>query len=471
MNTHKLERWILLADLLWIAGAFWGADLLRYGISWNAAEREGIRTLMPFIATTFVCWTALSVFMPMDGFRGGWRLGAVISHLLIGTAFTFSIMVVLAYFTRTYVSRLALGYFMVLLTLGFAAIRGGARSMLRKRHKNGEVWRVMILGSGRIAQEVALKMQQHPEILCRVVGLLFPNQLADDPPQTGGPDEQLSSLDIFDLLRKLQVNELVVAMPTPLTQEIRHIIGRVRDMGIETSIVPQPYELYASKARLISLDGLPLLQLHEPGLSPRYVILKRLLDVAACVALLIPTLLLLLPAMVILLLTKGSCFRWEERTGQYGIDFRMLRLNVARPVTPDRKFERVLEDLSLTELPQLWNVLLGQMSLVGPRPESVGLTSRYSEWQQRRLRVTPGMTGLAQVHGLREYSASEEKARFDLQYVMAPYLLLDISLLIQTVWTLALRVFPTQRRPITSADREQVPTFLTHAHRSQPGAD
>lgn len=471
MNTHKLERWILLADLAWIAGAFFGADLLRYGPSWDAAEREGIRTLLPFIATAFVSWTALSVFMPMDGFRGGWRLGAVISHLLIGAGFTFALMVVLAYFTRTYVSRLALGYFMVLLTLGFAVIRGGARSMLRKRHKNGDVWRVMILGSGRIAQEVALKMQQHPEILCRVVGLIFPSQLADDAANAPGKREQLSSLDIFGLLRTWRVNELIVAMPYPLTHEIRHIIGRVRDLGIETSIVPQPYELYASRPNLISLDGLPLLQLREPGLSRRYLVLKRLLDVTLSLVLLIPALLLLFPAIFGLLVAKGACFRWETRSGQYGAAFCMLRLNVHRPVSPDRKFERLLEHLSLTELPQLWNVLLGQMSLVGPRPESTRLASRYSEWQQRRLRVKPGMTGLAQVHGLREDSSSEAKARFDLQYVMAPYLLLDISLLIQTIWTLALRVFKRQQRPAIAADHDLLPSLLTHAHRTQPGAD
>jgi lipopolysaccharide/colanic/teichoic acid biosynthesis glycosyltransferase len=473
MNTHKLERWILIADLLWIAGAFLGADLLRYGLSWDAAERVGIHALFPFVATTLVAWTALSVFMPMDGFRGGWRLGAVVSHLLIGTGFTFALLVGIGYFTRTYVSRLALGYFILLLTFGFAAIRGGARTLLRKRHQYGDIWRVVILGNGRIAQEVAAKMQQHPEMLCRVVGMLFPSELADDFTPATQKSVQLSPLDIVALLRSVQVNELVIAMPHPLTHEIRRIIGLVRDMGIETSVVPEPYELYASKPSLISLDGLPLLQLREPGLSRRYLVLKRLLDVTLSLILMPVALLFLLPAVSVLLVTKGACFRWERRSGQYGIAFRMLRLNVVRPVSAERKFERILEHLSLTELPQLWNVLRGQMSLVGPRPESTYLASRYSEWQQRRLRVKPGMTGLAQVHGLREHSSSEEKARFDLQYVMAPYLLLDISLLIQTIWTLALRLFARQRRQATGlqAGHHPPPSLFTHAHRTQPGTD
>src|SRR5207253_2190799 len=209
----------------------------------------------------------------------------------------------------------------------------------------------------------------------------------------------------------------------PLTPEIRTLISRIRDMDIITSVVPQSYELYASKPKLVSLDGLPLLQLCEPGLRPRYVALKRALDLIGAILLLLPSALLLLPVCVVLMLKKGSVFRAETRTGQYGIPFSMLRLNVPRPVVSDSGFERFLERLSITELPQLWNVLRGQMSLVGPRPEPASLATTYSEWHQRRLRVKPGMTGLAQVHGLREHSSSEQKTRYALQYVMHPYLL------------------------------------------------
>lgn len=92
----------------------------------------------------------------------------------------------------------------------------------------------------------------------------------------------------------------------------------------------------------------------------------------------------------------------------------MLRLNIDRTGSNASRFEAVLRKFSLTELPQLWNVLQGDMSLVGPRPESPHRVYRYSEWQQQRLTVKPGMTGLAQVQGLREQHSSEEKTRFDL---------------------------------------------------------
>ena len=273
------------------------------------------------------------------------------------------------------------------------------------------------------------------------------------------------------------MDEIVVALDHPLTPEIRTMITRARDLGIQTSLVPQSYELYASTPRLISLDGLPLLQLREPGLRQHYLLLKRALDFVLAALLLVASSVVLLPITAILFLKKGAGLRKESRCGQFGMPFSMLRLNVERPVINGSRFELMLEHLSITELPQLWNVLRGQMSLVGPRPESPMRSSLYSEWQQRRLRVKPGMTGLAQVHGLREDSSSEQKTRFDLQYVMQPYLLWDISLLLQTIWTLTLRMVSVRhtRRLITIDLEREIPEvppgFVANAHRTQSSAD
>ena len=477
MNTRRLELWILLADVVWIVGAFFCADLLRFGLTWTSGERIAIRALLPFVIATCATWIALSSIMEMDGFRGGWRLSAVISHLLLGLCCTLTLVTALGYFARSYVSRLALTYFTVLVGCGFVGVRCGARMLLQMRHRDQDLWRVLILGSGRVAQEVAAKIQEHPEMLCKVVGLLFPNESAGDLLTSFRADasSQLSTLDIFDLVRTSRVNEIIVAFEHPLTPEIRTLISRIRDMGVITSVVPQSYELYASKPRLVSLDGLPLLQLREPGLRPRYVALKRVLDLVGSLLLLAPSVLVLLPATVVLMLKKGAAFRWEVRTGQYGVPFPMLRLNVPRSVISDSKFERFLEHLSITELPQLWNVLRGQMSLVGPRPEPASLATTYSDWHQRRLRVKTGMTRLAQVHGLREHSSSEQKTRYDLQYVMHPYLLWDISLLLQTVWTLVLRLFYPAREGTAETLWQIQPrdpqTTISNAHSSQSSAD
>jgi lipopolysaccharide/colanic/teichoic acid biosynthesis glycosyltransferase len=158
----------------------------------------------------------------------------------------------------------------------------------------------------------------------------------------------------------------------------------------------------------------------------------------------------------------------------------MLRLNVERHQATTG-FERLLENMSITELPQLWNVLRGEMSLVGPRPESFDRVGRYSEWQQRRLSIKPGITGLAQVQGLRDQNSSEEKARFDLQYILNPSAIADIAILLQTLWTLTMRSlqYPRLVAPEPSVRTgffDGVPPHflentLQDAHRSQSSAD
>ena len=480
MNTRRLELWILLADLSWIAGAFFISDLLRFGLTWTSSERVSMQALLPFGVTAAVSWVALSFFMQMDGFRGGWKFSVVFSHVLFGSMCTIAVLLALGYLTRTYVSRLALAYFIALLFAGCLWIRVAARSLLRWRHKNGDLWRVVILGGGRVAQEVATKIQQHPEMLCKVVGLLFPREPVEEIilPANGAESvphsSQFSTLEIANFLRRAHVNEVIVALSDAPTPEIRTLMTRIRDMGIATTLVPQSYELYASQPKLITLDGLPLVQLRDVGLRRRYVLLKRLLDVTGSLCLLLPAALLVIPFAVLLLIKKRRAFRWETRSGQFGAAFEMLRLNVDRPVRSNSGFESLLEYLSITELPQLWNVLRGQMSLVGPRPDPISSLGRYSEWQQRRLKVKPGITGLAQVHGLREFHSAEQKTRFDLQYVVDPYLLRDISLLLQTVWTLLLRLFPPTSPPLTySVDWDSHPNeeMISNAHRAQPSTD
>jgi lipopolysaccharide/colanic/teichoic acid biosynthesis glycosyltransferase len=480
MNTRRLELWILLADLSWMSGALFISDLLRFGLTWTPHERVSIQSLLPFGITAAVVWVALSFFMEMDGFRGGWKFSVVFSHVLFGSVCTVAVLLAIGYLTRTYVSRLALAYFILLLFIGCLWIRVAARSFLRWRHESGDVWRVVILGGGRVAQEVAAKIQQHPEMLSKVVGLLFPQEPVEEiilpacSTESVPRSSRLSTLEIANFLRQSHVNEVIVALSHAPTPEIRTLMTRIRDIGIATTLVPQSYELYASQPKLITLDGLPLVQLRDVGLRRRYVVLKRLLDVILALSLSLPAALVLIPTAILLLVNKGRAFRWESRSGQFGAPFQMLRLNVDRPVRSKSRFEFLLEYLSITELPQLWNVLRGQMSLVGPRPDPISSLWRYSEWQQRRLKVKPGITGVAQVHGLREFNSAEQKTRFDLQYVVDPYLLRDISLLLQTVWTLLLRLFPPRSLAATySVDWNSHPNeeMISNAHRAQPSTD
>jgi lipopolysaccharide/colanic/teichoic acid biosynthesis glycosyltransferase len=477
MRPHSDRRAILFADLAWSAVAFFGASALRYGAFWRAADRSSIYALLPFLGVTIVVWILLSMWMKLDCSRGGWHFPAVFSRLLLAI---FCLMCVLfsgGYLAQEYVSRLALAYLGALLFAGFVGIRYVGRLLLFARYRAGKVRKVVIVGTNRIARELAVKIARHPEMMCDVVGFLCPE---DDGNLTCQAELTVPTLGVTDLLAGRQISDLILALPGPSLPEILNLVARCRERGINVSFVPQPYELYLSRPALLDLDGIPLLELREVFASDFFFRCKRGVDIVLASAMCVVALPFLLPAAVGLRWTKGKAFRWETRCGYHAKTFSMLRLNVERHSATTR-FERLLENMSITELPQLWNVLRGEMSLVGPRPESSDRVRRYSEWQQRRLSITPGMTGLAQVQGLRDQNSSEEKAHFDLQYILNPSAITDIAILLQTLWTLTMRLFKYPRFVALEPSARTVffdraaPHFmektLQDAHRSQSSAD
>jgi len=194
-----------------------------------------------------------------------------------------------------------------------------------------------------------------------------------------------------------------------------------------------------------------MLSLQERNPPAIRFVLKRTMDIVLSSGILLLVSPILAVAAFVIHGRKGRAFRSELRCGKDGIPFGMYRLNLERYPTSPERYERLFVRWSLTELPQLWNVLRGDMSLVGPRPESPERVKYYSEWQRQRLKVHAGVTGLAQVHGLRDQHPSEDKARFDLQYIFNWSPLLDLSLILQTVWTLLFRGLSQEPVPSQTA--------------------
>ena len=481
MTPRRISAWILAFDLIWIALALGISFMIRYGLDWGIAGSPFL-SLAPFLIATCVVWTFLSSTLNLDGFHGGWRLPAVVSHVVSALLCTMAILLALAYLARNYMSRLVLLYFGLLLLAGFITIRCIAYVLMRAKCRQSGVWRVVVIGTGHLVRELAEKFEHHPETLCSVAGMLFPQDSAAEDLEFARANPHSVTLNTFgvaDYLHEQRVDELIVALPYAANPEFRNLVDRCRECGIRISVVPQLYELYVTRPRLLDLDGLPVLQLREPHASAAYVACKRLLDVALAALLAVPALLVVLPVGFCLRVRGHHFWRTELRCGRHGKLFSMLRLDLDRPSRSSSRVERALEALSITELPQLWNVLCGDMSLIGPRPEPPDRVQNYSEWQHRRLGITPGITGLAQVHGLRDASSSEEKTKLDLQYLMHRSLLIDLSLLLQTAWTLAMRLIrgPRSVPRLSSLDSSSPESRLTSedtllsAYRSQSSAD
>jgi lipopolysaccharide/colanic/teichoic acid biosynthesis glycosyltransferase len=479
VKKHKLQYWILGADELWTIIAMTLAFVLRFGLKWQDPLGNSAATYLPPLLASLGLWALLFSPMQLDGFSKGWHPPAVLSQLFLAICFSMMALFAGNYVARILMSRLVFAYFGILLFIGFAGIRYLAHAVLGSRYLTKTVQRVLIVGNGPVAREIAAKIERHPELLCRVVGFLCSaDTSASDVSGPTSGSTVVQTLGIVDLLLEQKVDEVIIALSRPGTPEVMNLAQRCRQAGIGVSVVPHPYELYLSKPQLLDIGGLPILQLRQVELDPFNAIWKRALDVALSSSLLVLSVPFVVVGAVLLSRKEGGAFCWELRCGLGGKHFRMWRLNSDRDARQLPSSEVILQQLSITELPQLWNVFCGDMSLVGPRPESPERVKHYSDWQRQRLNVKPGMTGLAQVHGLRQQHSSEEKARFDLQYMLRPSPFQDVVLLLQTIWTLAGRLVRHRAaaagKPRLSREVDPDKLFegnLPSAHSAQPGAD
>ncbi|HET9376074.1 MAG TPA: sugar transferase [Chthoniobacterales bacterium] len=477
--NQTIRKSILVLDLFWIATAFSFAYALRYKyLGFGVESWTSFRGFLPALTSALLIWTTLYFSKNLEGFRGGWHLPTVFSQTLVGVFYLMSFLLALAFLQRHYYSRLLLLYLACLLPVGLVAIRCAARWAISSGLRTGTNRRTAILGCGHLAHELAYKISRHPEMLLEVVGLIYPGG-SDSLNGLTTRDQELTSLQSLNVpvfLHQKGITELIVVMPQPAGIEVEKVISKCREAGMVVRLVPQWYELYVSEAQMIEVDGVPLISLEERNVSVIVLGLKRILDLIGGVLLAVLSSPVLLMAAVSLKRHSGRAFTEELRCGKAGAPFRMFRLNVDRENPGPSNLNKLLARLSLTELPQLWNVLRGDMSLVGPRPESPERVRHYSDWQRQRLSVTPGLTGLAQVHGLREQHSSEEKARFDLEYIFHCSLFLDFSLLLQTAWTLAIRLLKLpQPKRLISPDMlgaAQLPLKeVLHVDSSQSSAD
>jgi lipopolysaccharide/colanic/teichoic acid biosynthesis glycosyltransferase len=477
MKSQKIQYWVLATDLAWILMAMTGAYAVRDGVVGHGAPQASFAPLLLPCLVALGLWCSLFFGMKLDGFTRGWELPAILSQLMVAVVFLTLSLLATGYLFRLFVSRLIILLWGAFLFGGFTAIRHGARLALSSKYLTSCVRRVLIVGDGPIARELGDKIEQHPEMMRRVIGFLCSSDVSSDARSLAGSDGGpivVHTLGVMDLLRRERVDEIIIALDKAAQSEIISLTAQCQREAISVSIIPYAYELYLSRPYLLDIGGLPIVQLHEVQETLLYAIWKRATDLVLGSCFVLFTLPALLFGAIILRNKNGGVFCREPRCGRKGRTFLMWRLNSDRVAQNLPLGEALLQQFSITELPQLWNVLRGDMSLVGPRPESPERVKHYSDWQRQRLNGKPGITGLAQVHGLRHQHSSEEKTRFDLQYMLNSSPSFDASLLLQTAWTLAGRlvrirkVLPLDRQ---ESQRRMFERNLADAHSTQSSAD
>jgi exopolysaccharide biosynthesis polyprenyl glycosylphosphotransferase len=318
----------------------------------------------------------------------------------------------------------------------------------------------IIVGAGSVGQLVGRKLLQHPEYGINPVGFV------DDHPEQRPHHERLAVLgdtdELPELVRRFDVERVIVAFNSGPYESTLSAVRGLADRGVQVDIVPRLYEVVGAETTVHAVEGLPLLSVPPPGLSWSKRALKRGFDLlVASSALLVLAPLFAVVALLVRLDSNGRAFFRQPRIGEHGRQFRIWKFRTMTVDADERKAEyahlnmhegpngdprmfkipddprvtrvgRVLRRYSIDELPQLINVLRGEMSIVGPRPLIPDEHQYVTDWAERRLALRPGMTGLWQVLG-RSGIPFEEMVRLDYVYVNTWSLWSDLRLIARTL--------------------------------------
>jgi exopolysaccharide biosynthesis polyprenyl glycosylphosphotransferase len=331
-------------------------------------------------------------------------------------------------------------------------VRGSIRSWVFPRVMSPR--RTLIVGGGREAALIHRKLQAHPEYGIEVVGFLpGPGEEATVPGKVLGSRD-----DIAAIVDELEIDRVLLASEAASHEEMLDLVRSVRRPDVHVSIVPRYFEIFTSSAILDEVEGMPVVTLPPMNLGRSSRLLKRSFDlILAGAGLLFLAPLLAAVAIAIRLDSKGPVFYRQPRRGRFGstfeiVKFRSMRIGaesaradvlhmneVDGPLFKikgrDPRVTRVgafIRRTSIDELPQLWNVLKGEMSLVGPRPFVVYEADQITGWASRRLDMTPGITGLWQVLG-RNDIPFDEMTKLDYLYVTNWSVWWDLKILCQTI--------------------------------------
>ncbi len=315
--------------------------------------------------------------------------------------------------------------------------------------------RLLVVGSGRLGKMIMQHIVANPNLGYAIVGFLHD---MNEPPSDFGRFKMLGTLeDIGLVIRSMQIDEVIIALPSHMNQHAIKSVKMCERLGTTFKLVPDLYELSLSRIDMETIEGIPLIGIKRVSLNSVQGFITRLVDISvSAIVLVLGSPLWLCIALAIRLSSEGPIVFKQTRIGLKGQPFQLQKFrsmykdadqrlatlmvqNEARgPLFKMKEDPRItlvgkfLRRTSLDEIPQLINVLKGEMSLVGPRPPLPREVAQYEEWQKGRLGIKPGLTGLWQVRGRSDISF-DEGVLLDLYYIENWSLRLYFHTLLRTI--------------------------------------
>ncbi|MFN8522411.1 MAG: sugar transferase [Chloroflexota bacterium] len=450
---------VLVLDVLATSAGFWLAWYTRY-VAEIGPEIEDFNFVEYGVYFPLQVWLVVILVGILHG-GGLYRarrglewfddIPSIIRGTALGVMILFAGVALLRYPAS---SRLTFILAWLFITVLMVCGRAAFQVVLGALHQRGVgIERVLVVGGNNLGRMIMQSLAARSHLGYRVVGFLDDDRLGDF-----GRFRHLGGVDLMeDVAESEQVDHVVIALPAASHAAIMRIVDHCKKRAVRFKIVPDLYEMSLSQVDVDTVSGIPLIGLKDVSIQGSNALAKRAADIVlASAALLVLAPLMALISALIKLESRGPIIYRHTRIGKNRQPFTMLKF---RSMRADADQERellvqategdarlfksrddprrtrvgsVIRRWSLDELPQLWNVVRGDMSVVGPRPQIPPEVAEYEEWHYKRLAAPPGLTGLWQVSGRSELSF-DEMVIYDIYYIENWSIGLDIRILLRTI--------------------------------------
>lgn len=453
-QSQRLRLLLATADLL-LSGLVFVFVLSLMGAPPGTGE-PGVWSLVALGLVACLAWPISLEHLNLYVSRRGQELWGIVSDLLIAGATSIVLLGATAFLLRAPVSPLfpllcGLGQLAALGCLRFALL--GSLRWLRRRGRNYR--NVLVIGSGPRACYVEESIEAHPEWGLRLIGFL---DEGDTPIDDQIEVEKVHKLvELPNLLRDIVIDEVIVACPRSMLSSIGPAVDACGKAGVPITVLSDLFGDYLPPPRVTRFDSLAALSFAPVHHTPGKLLVKRAVDlIGASIGLVLAAPVILFAAIAIRWDSPGPIFFGQTRCGLNGRRFRCWKLRTmcvdaeeqqqalahlnemqgpVFKISDDPRVTpvgRVLRRWSLDELPQLWNVFTGEMSIVGPRPPVPGEVAKYAETDRRRISMRPGLTCLWQING-RNSINFPEWVKLDLEYIDSWSLSRDFKIMLKTI--------------------------------------
>ena len=397
----------------------------------------------------FIVFKALGLYRPR---RISSRVAEAMD-IVKATSIATLILISLTFFVaRSEFSRVIFLYFWIISIVALCLIRILFREFLRLIRKRGYNLRyALIVGTGKLGQDITDKIQEHPELGLKISGFL-----SEDASQVGNTVDGYQVLDTYENIRDVitsnHIDMVMITLPLNAHEKLKSILDNIADEMVSIMIIPDLFEFISLRGGVGEFEGIPIISLRDSPLYGWNRVIKKSTDILLSLfIILITSPLMLVISILIKIMSPGPILYKQDRMGLDGKIFKMLKYRTmgtqaeekTGPTWATENDQRrtlvgaFLRKTSLDELPQFFNVLKGDMSIVGPRPERPHFIQQFRSKIPKymlRHKMKAGITGWAQVNGWRGNTSLEKRIEYDLYYIENWKLMFDFEIMWLTFW-------------------------------------